>query len=1690
MCHLLLFILLLFSHVLSAEQAITAYLTSEQDSLLLVEGVVNAKNGKLVQIDKDIEIQGSENLELIRYYDGGHHFSSVNGYGVGVSFPLIVTFDTLAKKQNLFVAARDGCYIPFTVAKQGRKYFGKVDADFLKSGYTNCCEALLKGGTDILAMSVEGFSNHFFVNLGNGGYRLYEYFDSMAHYRYYRLVKEGRPNGNVRHFEYDLKYLSMPKRVQTLNRDQSLVLNWMEFNYSELENHVKASNGEAAKYQFEKKKGTAKWTNKIGEVEKYKYSAKVLKQVSGNHLLLTKYDAISKSHFENSIFSTKNVKRPDGRSLTVDYDKKERIQALFLSGVKKPLYTFDYHKNHTLVKNALGVVKRYDFDKERLVKLTEVHRTHHYQWSEKGQLLAYEIKDNQKNSVRKKEYSYDSFGNITETKVFANIWQKGSQDCYSIYYTYSQDGKNLLLSENHNHKQEFTYTYLANTNLIERKLTFADGGFVEREFYQYDINGIQIQKIVDDGARPEIEDLTNVTYRLVTDIEPQLNPNLPGMTLPRLIKESYVDLKTRQKHLIKMVEKFYAEGDLVAEEKTYDANGIYCYSKFFEYNEKKQLIAETNPLGQKTVYQYDESGNKIYQEMLQSNKKIRYVYDQTNHLTQEIEEHPDVTLTTSHVYDAMSRRLATTNCFGQTTSYQYDAAGRETSNTNPYGQREQKEYDAENNVIKRVDRDGHSIHTTYNLYKKPLEIIYPDGSTERFSYNLQGHLIQQWERDGQSTAYDVDYKGRYKASRTYAPDGSFVKETKAVYKGNNFIAEIDAMGNTTYYSYDGANRLVAKTKQDQTTSYEYDALGNLFKTIVSDIVEVKLYDFLNRAIEERTENLSGTIYKKEEFAYDIHGNQTSVKAYQSADHYSETKTLFNSRNEPVQIIDALGNEHQMIYRYSDHLEKETIDPLGRKTLEIFDLVNRLSAVQKFSSTGKLLSQSCFAYDGRDNKTFEIHKTLALNQDYGDYVIEIAFDAFSQKISEKEQNNKITSYSYQNGRLHQVVQPNGTVLTHFYDVLGRLLELVSSDGTIHYRYTYDLNGNLLKSEDLVQNLTTERFYDALNRLIKEKQATGFEVCYSYDALNRLGTVQFENEKIVYAYSPTSVLSASRYKNNALLYTFTQETDWKGNVINQMLPGNVNISCNWDDLGRCAHITSDFFQQSFTYDKVNNLSFTSVQDPLGSYESHFSYDDLNQVTQESGAFNNRYLFDSLNNRRSLNEKAYAVNSLNQLTSDSEEEYTYDKNGNRLSKGNAHFKYDALNRLISISTDNNTIHYKYDSFGRRIEETSLDKTVHYLYQFDTEIAALVNNKITQFRVLYDEFSAFAIELENKVYTPIRNHRGDTCILLDQSNAASTYRYDAFGRFSSNGTIKSPWTFSGQRYDEATKLYHFMNRDYDPFTGRWLTPDPLGFADGPNLYAYVHNNPLIYVDPYGLSEKSLYESAKGRIADFWYNPRFQGACQMFTGCAEMGAGGAIAYGTAGWAAPVGFSVVAHGADYFSTGLRSVITGRYNETATSQLMQKAGVSQNTANFIDNTVSMVATMGGTAIARQFQKTILPQYKIPPNTSTFIASRGAENTTQILQKPLNTNPFKGNITKNVMIADSKGNIIPVRSGQHLTGSPDGKWIQVRDNLGNPTGLRKDGSHSLHTHKDPRALQPHSHIPGITNNDGTPWLPIKY
>ena len=56
----------------------------------------------------------------------------------------------------------------------------------------------------------------------------------------------------------------------------------------------------------------------------------------------------------------------------------------------------------------------------------------------------------------------------------------------------------------------------------------------------------------------------------------------------------------------------------------------------------------------------------------------------------------------------------------------------------------------------------------------------------------------------------------------------------------------------------------------------------------------------------------------------------------------------------------------------------------------------------------------------------------------------------------------------------------------------------------------------------------------------------------------------------------------------------------------------------------------------------------------------------------------------------------------------------------------------------------------------------------------------------------------------------------------------------------------YSGKERD-ATGLYYYGYRYYQPWLGRWLSADPAGTVDGLNLYRMVRNNPLLYVDKKG---------------------------------------------------------------------------------------------------------------------------------------------------------------------------------------------------------------------------------------------------
>jgi len=78
----------------------------------------------------------------------------------------------------------------------------------------------------------------------------------------------------------------------------------------------------------------------------------------------------------------------------------------------------------------------------------------------------------------------------------------------------------------------------------------------------------------------------------------------------------------------------------------------------------------------------------------------------------------------------------------------------------------------------------------------------------------------------------------------------------------------------------------------------------------------------------------------------------------------------------------------------------------------------------------------------------------------------------------------------------------------------------------------------------------------------------------------------------------------------------------------------------------------------------------------------------------------------------------------------------------------------------------------------------------------------------------------------------------------------------------------FAGQYYDQETGLHYNWHRYYDPSTGRYLTPDPIGLAGGINLYFYAANNPINAIDPFGLTTW-YYDETMGSLGAKWGNPR-----------------------------------------------------------------------------------------------------------------------------------------------------------------------------------------------------------------------------
>lgn len=101
--------------------------------------------------------------------------------------------------------------------------------------------------------------------------------------------------------------------------------------------------------------------------------------------------------------------------------------------------------------------------------------------------------------------------------------------------------------------------------------------------------------------------------------------------------------------------------------------------------------------------------------------------------------------------------------------------------------------------------------------------------------------------------------------------------------------------------------------------------------------------------------------------------------------------------------------------------------------------------------------------------------------------------------------------------------------------------------------------------------------------------------------------------------------------------------------------------------------------------------------------------------------------------------------------------------------------------------------------------------------------------------------------------NHLGSSSLELDEQAQIISYEeYAPYGSSTyqavrSQTETEKRYRYTGKERDEESGLYYHGARYYAAWLGRWTACDPLGIADGVNVFAYVRNNPVKYADPTG---------------------------------------------------------------------------------------------------------------------------------------------------------------------------------------------------------------------------------------------------
>lgn len=294
------------------------------------------------------------------------------------------------------------------------------------------------------------------------------------------------------------------------------------------------------------------------------------------------------------------------------------------------------------------------------------------------------------------------------------------------------------------------------------------------------------------------------------------------------------------------------------------------------------------------------------------------------------------------------------------------------------------------------------------------------------------------------------------------------------------------------------------------------------------------------------------------------------------------------------------------------------------------------------------------------------------------------------------------------------------------------------------------------------------------------------------------------------------------------------------------------------------------QCFDYDHAKRITdaWTSSNGTCGtpsvsvmgtssaSYWHSYTYDaDGNRKTEVAHALTG----DTTRTYEYTSPKPHALTrTVQQNTAGSiQEDFRFDDAGNLEgrrtgSEAEETFTWDADGLKGFTDKEGATSSYVYDANGERLLRK--EPTGSTLYLDGTEIFLPAGSTTaTSTRYYTHAGQTVALRTAAGVQFLADDHQGTATVQISATDLSFTKRRSL--PFGGPRGDELPWVgqrgFVGGTKDEASGLTHLGAREYDPATGRFISPDPLIDTSDPgqmNGYAYSNHSPVTFSDPSGL--------------------------------------------------------------------------------------------------------------------------------------------------------------------------------------------------------------------------------------------------